>query len=149
MSMIAERFAPIPPERAALWTAFFSTGGPPLFPALVGLLLEEVRTDYARMRLPYRPQLNQPAGVLHGGALATLIDTAVVPAIASIYETIPRMVTVTMTIDYFGALREEDAIAVGWVEKRGNRTVFCRVEVRSPKDVLVTRASLVYNVSPT
>jgi acyl-coenzyme A thioesterase PaaI-like protein len=71
-----------------------------------------------------------------------------VPAIASAYERIPQMLTVTMTIDYLGGLYAEDAIAEGWVEKRGKRTVFCRVEVRSPAGELVTRASLVYNVRP-
>ena len=58
----------------------------PYFPTLVGLELEEVRTDYARMRLPYRPELQQPAGVVHGGAVATLIDTVVVPAVGQAYD---------------------------------------------------------------
>lgn len=150
MTALAERFDPLPPERVDLWRQLFSPDGArPLFPRLVGLRFEEVRLDYARMRLPYRPELEQPAGVVHGGALATLVDTVVVPAISSRYDAVPRMLTVSMTIDYLGALRHEDAIAEGWVEKRGRRTVFCRAEIRSPGGELVTRASLVYNVSPT
>jgi hypothetical protein len=41
----------------------------------------------------------------------------------------------------------EDAIAEGWVEKRGRSLVFCRVEVRSASGVLASTASLVYKVS--
>ncbi|MDB4965593.1 MAG: hypothetical protein JWN44_1282 [Myxococcales bacterium] len=147
MSDLRERFAPLPADHLALWkTVFAPDGTMPLFPRLVGLVLEDVRADYARMRLPFRPELNQPGGVVHGGAIATLIDTVVVPAIASAYPTVPQMLTISMTIDYLGGLRAEDAIAEGWVEKRGKRTVFCRAEVRSARGELVTRASLVYSV---
>jgi uncharacterized protein (TIGR00369 family) len=145
-TLIAARFLPLAPERAAVWMTLFGADGPPLFPRLVGLVFEEVRVDYARMRLPYRPELNQPGGVVHGGALTTLIDTVVVPAIASTHDAVPRMLTVSMTINFLGALKEEDAVAEGWVEKRGRRTVFCAAEVRSGSGTLTTRASLVYNV---
>jgi uncharacterized protein (TIGR00369 family) len=113
----------------------------------VGLGLEEVRTDYARMRLPFRPELNQAAGVLHGGAIATLIDTAVVPAIGSGYEQMPLMFTVNMLVQYLDAVRGEDAIAEAWVEKRGRSLVFTRVEVRTASDVLAATGTLVYKVS--
>jgi acyl-coenzyme A thioesterase PaaI-like protein len=33
------------------------------YPKFLGLKYEEVRKGYARMRLPYRPELNQPAGI--------------------------------------------------------------------------------------
>ena len=147
MTDLRERFAPLPPEYVAGWKSFFAPASTlPLFPRLVGLVLEEVRADYSRMRLPFRPELNQPGGVVHGGAIATLIDTVVVPAIASAHPAVPEMLTVSMTIDYLGALRAEDAVAEGWVEKRGKRTVFARAEVRSARGELVTRASLVYSV---
>src|SRR5579885_1379489 len=69
----AARFPPLPADRAARWREF-GKWDVPYFPKLVGLELEEARTDYARMRLRWRPELDQPAGVVHGGAIATLID---------------------------------------------------------------------------
>lgn len=36
------------------------------FPSLVGVQVEELRVDYCRMRLPFRPELEQPMGVVHG-----------------------------------------------------------------------------------
>ncbi|MTA10954.1 MAG: hypothetical protein F2527_08610, partial [Actinobacteria bacterium] len=56
------------------------------FPKLVGLHVEETRLGYCRMVLSYREELEQPMGVVHGGAIATLIDASVVPAIGSAYD---------------------------------------------------------------
>lgn len=143
----ASRFAPLSPERAARWSGFTSTHAAQFFPGYVGLQFEEVRTDYARMRLPFRPQLNQPVGIVHGGAIATLIDTTVVPAIGSAYDEPRVLMTIAMNINYLAAVNEQDAIAEGWVERRGKSTVFCRVEVRDAAGELTATASLVYKVA--
>jgi uncharacterized protein (TIGR00369 family) len=144
----AERFAALDAPLADRWTKFPHGLGRVYFPGLVGLELEEIRTDYARMRLPFRPDLEQPAGVVHGGAVATLIDTVVVPAVGQAYEAGWVYLTVSMNIRYLGALVQEDAIAEGWVEQRGRSTVFCRAEVRTPGDRLVADGTLVYAVKP-
>ncbi len=142
----AGRFEALPPETAERF-AGFAPGRPEYFPGVVGITLEEVRKDYARMRLPFRPVLNQPAGVVHGGALATLIDTVVVPAIASGYDVPHRYVTIDMQIQYMSAVIGEDAVAEGWITKRGRSTVFCRAEILTAKAGLVATGTLVYKVS--
>jgi len=142
----ADRFAALPPERVARF-AGFAPGRPEYFPGVVGIQLEEVRQDYARMRLPFRSVLNQPAGVMHGGAIATLIDTVVVPAIASGYDEPRRLLTIDMQIQYMAAVVGEDAVAEGWIVKRGRSTVFCRAEVMTAKAGLVAAGTLVYKVS--
>jgi uncharacterized protein (TIGR00369 family) len=141
----ADRFAPLPAPQAARW-ATFNQLEPTTFPRMVGLVLEEVRTDYARMRLPFRPELNQPAGVMHGGAIATLIDTVVVPAVGGAYPEPRTLFTIDMHVQYLEAIRGEDAVAEGWIEKRGRSTVFCRAEVRSASGVLAASGALVYKV---
>jgi uncharacterized protein (TIGR00369 family) len=142
----ADRFAPLPPDRAARWADFPGTAAV-YFPGFVGLRLEEVRTDYARMRLPFRAELNQPAGVVHGGAVATLVDTVVVPAIGSAWDEPRRLLTIDMQLQYLDALVEEDAVGEGWVVKRGRSTVFCRAEVFGASGRLVAAGTLVYKVS--
>lgn len=142
----AERFPVLAAEKLALWENFGSWPDRTYFPTLVGLQKEEIREGYCRMRLPYRAELNQPAGVVHGGAVATLIDTVVVPAVGAVYDTRPIMLTITMNVQYLGALREEDAVAEGWVEQRGRSTVFCRAEVRSDTGRLAATGTLVYAV---
>jgi uncharacterized protein (TIGR00369 family) len=138
---------PLPPERAAQWSRF-GRWEQTYFPTFVGLELEEIRIDYGRMRLPYRPELQQPAGVVHGGAIATLIDTVVVPAIGSAYDQRPRMLTIDMQIRYLDAARETDLVAEGWVVKRGRSIVFCQTEVvADPDGAVVAEGWLTYRVS--
>jgi uncharacterized protein (TIGR00369 family) len=144
----AHRFPPLPPERAARWTDFMGSHSD-YFPGLVGIKLEEARTDYSRMRMPFRSNLKQPAGLVHGGAIATLIDTVVVPAIGSGYDVPHRYITIDMQIQYIGALAaEEDAIAEGWIVKRGRSIVFCRAEVFSASAALIATGTLTYTVRP-
>ena len=93
----AEQFAIATPDVVEKWQGFGSWDRP-YFPSLVGVVVEEVRTDYCRMRLPFRQDLEQPAGVVHGGAIATLIDTVVVPAIGQAYPVGTRYSTVDMHV---------------------------------------------------
>lgn len=143
--MRADRFTPLPDEALARWETFGNWPDRTYFPGLVGLQIEEMRTDYCRMRLPFRPELEQPNGVVHGGALATLIDTVVVPAIGSAYGPEVQYVTVSMNINYLGAVVQDDAVAEGWVTKRGRTMVFCQAEATSAGKP-VMEASLVYAV---
>lgn len=142
----AHRFPPLPSERLAVWENFLTWPDQVYFPNLVGIEREEIRTDYCRLRLRYRPELNQPAGVVHGGALAALVDTVVVPAVGAVYETRPMLLTISMNLNYLAAVHEQDAVAEGWVERRGRSTVFCRSEVRDASGELAVTASLVYAV---
>ena len=99
----AEDYLPLPPERAALWSGY-GQWDEVYFPKLIGLQVEEVRADYCRMRLPWRSELTQPAGVVHGGAIAALVDSVVVPAIGSGYDERRAFVTIDMQLQYRGAV---------------------------------------------
>ncbi len=143
--MRAHLHDPLPDDVLARWDTFGRWPDRTYFPGLVGLQIEELKTDYCRMRLPFRPELEQPHGVVHGGALATLVDTVVVPAIGSAYGPEVGYVTVSMNINYLGAVVEADAVAEGWITKRGRTMVFCRAEATC-NDKLVMEASLVYAV---
>ena len=145
--MDAELFAPLPDDAAARWSRFPNPDRPS-FANLVGLRIEELRTDYCRMRLPYRPDLEQPFGVVHGGAIATLIDTVVVPAVGAAYGPGWMYLTLTMDIQYLGAVRGEDAVAEGWITQRGRSIVFCRAEVTTAGGTPAATGTLTYRVSP-
>ncbi len=143
-----DSFEPLPPQRVGMF-------GPPgpfarsHFPAYVGLELVDVRLDYARMRLPFRRELNQPVGVVHGGAIATLIDTVVVPAVGSAYDRMPLMLTLSLSIQFLSAVKGEDMMAEGWVTKRGRSIAFSSAVVRTASGQPVATGELVYSVKPT
>lgn len=118
------------------------------FPRLLGLRLDEVRRDYARMRLPFRQELLQPAGLVHGGAIATLIDSVVVGAILSGLDGPPRkLLTIDMHIYYLDSVAAEDLVAESRVRRRGRSIVFLEVEVKTAAGRDVAHGELVYRVS--
>lgn len=146
MSARAEQFDLLPEGVRSAWSNFLDWPEQTYFPAMVGIEVEELRRDYARMRLPWRQELNQPQGLMHGGAIATLIDTVVVPAIGTAYAEPRKYSTIEMSVRYLGPVRQEDLVAEGWVTRRGKRVAFCDVEVRTAGSVVVATASLIYIV---
>lgn len=142
----ADQFDLLPPSVTEAWSGFLQWDDQTYFPQMVGIEVEELRRDYARMRLPWRRELNQPQGLMHGGAIATLVDTVVVPAIGTAYDTPRPFSTIEMSVRYLGPVRKEDLVAEGWVTRRGTRVVFCDVEVRTASGVVVAAGTLIYIV---
>ena len=142
----AESFDLLPQTVQQLWASYgdWPQGGH--FAGLLGIEVEELRRDYARMRLPWRSELNQTSGLMHGGAIATLIDTVVVPAIGTAYDDPRPFSTIEMTVRYLAPVRSEDLVAEGWISRRGKRVVFCEVEVRTATAVKVAAGNLIYIV---
>ena len=143
----ASEFAELDPETKSRWMSF-GRWDRPYFPELVGVQMIDVRSDYCSMLLPFRPEIEQPMGIVHGGAIATLIDVVVVPAIGSSYSASTGFSTIDMHIQFLSALRSEDALAEGWVVKRGRRIVFCEAIVAgAASGRTIARGSLTYAVS--
>jgi uncharacterized protein (TIGR00369 family) len=142
----ADAHAALPPHLHNRWMRY-GRGEVARFAELLGLVVEDVRVDYCRMRLPWRAEVSQPFGVAHGGAIASLIDSVVVPAIGAGYEEPMGFATTDLAVQYVGALRDEDAIAEGWVTKRGRATIFCEAEaVGARSGDVVARGLLTYRV---
>jgi uncharacterized protein (TIGR00369 family) len=99
----------------------------------VGLEFEEVRDDYARVRLPFRPDLVTVADVVHGGAVATLLDSA---ATAAAWSTVKdpasaRGTTIGFSINFLEAARSSDIVAEANVIRRGRSIVYIEVSVKT------------------
>lgn len=118
------------------------------FPTLLGLVVEEVRLDYCRMRLPFRTELLQGGGIVHGGAISSLLDSVVVPAVGSALDASSRYATVDLHVQFIGAVKDEDVVAEGWVTRRGRSVVFCESEAfGATTGRLVAKSVLTYSVS--
>jgi uncharacterized protein (TIGR00369 family) len=143
----AEQFAPLPAHRLERWSNF-GNWDTVWFPQFLGLQVEELRQDYARMRLAYRPEFRQPAGVVHGGVIATMLDTVVVPAIGSAYDEPRQLFTIDIQLRFLAPIVDDDLIAEGWVEQRGRAIVFCNAEVRGASaSAAAATGTLTYKVS--
>ncbi len=143
----ADDFEPLPEEAARRW-AKFGQSDTVFFPNLIGLAVEEVRIDYCRMRLPFKPELLHAGGIVHGGAIASLMDAVLVPAVGSTLDRNANYSTVDLHVQYIGALKDEDAIAEGWVTRRGRSVVFCESEAfGATSGRRIAKSILTYNIS--
>ncbi len=144
----ADQYEPLAPDAAARW-AKFGKSEAVYFPMLLGLQMEDTRIDYCRMRLPFKAELLQAGGLVHGGAIASLMDAVLVPAVGSVLGPNDRYSTVDLHVQFLGAVKDEDIVAEGWVTKRGRTVVFCESEaVAVTSGRVVAKSMLTYNVSP-
>src|SRR6185503_7639299 len=67
---------------------------------LLGIELEKVTPGEATLTLAIRPELTQNHGVVHGGAIASLLDTATAFAILTLLEPEEQVTTVDLSISY-------------------------------------------------
>jgi uncharacterized protein (TIGR00369 family) len=118
------------------------------FSALLGLKIESAVNGEARVRMPFRLDLlneGGPQAPIHGGAIASLIDTAAVTAVWTDSKT-QQSATISMTINYLNAGVSSDLIATARVRKRGRRIASLSVEVVDEKGQVVADSLVVFRV---
>ena len=118
------------------------------FPALVGLELEEIAEDRVVMSLPFREELITMGTVVHGGAIATLIDSAASCA-GWATPTPPenmRGTTVALNVSYLAAADQTDLRAEAKVLRRGKMLSFIDVDVTNGEGKLVAKGSATYKL---
>jgi uncharacterized protein (TIGR00369 family) len=112
---------------------------------LLGIELTHIEDGRAELRMPFRPELATMDDVVHGGAIASLIDTAGMAASWS-NDAEPESfagATVSLNVSYTGAARGKDLTALAIVSKRGRSIVFSDVRVTEPDGRLVATGSVV------
>jgi uncharacterized protein (TIGR00369 family) len=130
--------------RAEIIRAFIPTS--PL-PAALGIALETLEADRARLVMPYADRLATMGDVVHGGAIATLADTAAMAA-AWASDEVPEAVaggTVSLAMSYLAAARG-DLRADARVTRRGGRLCFVGVEVLDAGGTVVATAQAVFRL---
>ena len=103
--------------------------------------IEEVGLVEGRTRLRMRvgPEHMNNIGIVHGGAIATLIDVALGTA-GRTHSGVPVM-TVDMHVSFMAPGRGPVLLGEGRVVGGGRSLLFCEGEVRDEAGVLVAKAS--------
>lgn len=114
----------------------------------LGLRLSEMKTDTATLTMPYAQALATIGTVVHGGAIASLIDTTAMVAAWSGAEAPPQLrgSTVGMTVTYVAPATGEDLHATARVLHRGRSLVQLDVEVWSASNALVAKGLVTYKI---
>ena len=114
-------------------------------PALAWLQasLEELEPDYAVVKLPYRRELTNGSGTVHGGILATLADTAVAFALSTSFDGKMGFATSDMTIHFLRRARG-DVWARARIVKKGQRVSVGDVAIVDAAGQMLARALASY-----
>lgn len=105
----------------------------------LGLRLTQLQERTARMELPFQEQFlgNTERGALHGGLVATLIDTCAGAAVFSLFsDREDRTSTIDLRIDYLRPARAELVAAEARVVRAGSRRAVVEVSVFHPGEEL-------------
>jgi uncharacterized protein (TIGR00369 family) len=114
--------------------------------AQLGIRVESLGTDEAVLELPFKRELATIGEVVHGGAIAALIDTAAMAAAWATDEIPdnPTGSTVSLSVNFASAASGVDLRAQARVAKRGGRLSFCEVTVTDPNGTLVAHGIATY-----
>jgi len=117
------------------------------FVHLLDLKLEDVSHGRARMRMPYRAEIANGTGAIHGGAIVSLCDTCFYIALASIYGPEQDTATASLATNFLAPARPpHDLIAEAVVLKPGKRIVYGEVHVYSGEKLVAhTTISFINN----
>lgn len=108
------------------------------FTAFIGATLEELSDGHARLSLVLEPKHTNPHGVMHGGVVTTMMDSAMGAALGRLRGEVVRdrpHATIEMNASFLAAARPGDEIVVeGRVLKLGRTVAFGEAEARRSGD---------------
>jgi acyl-CoA thioesterase len=111
------------------------------FAKYLGIEILEKGEGFARLRLPYRHELTNPRGNLHGGAIATVADSAMAVAIGSIPGIAERHFTVKLEIKYKASVTDGEIIVEAKATRRKQRLFLGEVVVTNGDGKVVATAT--------
>ena len=114
----------------------------------LGMQLTAIQPGLAILTLPFAGALVTVGTIVHGGAIASLIDTAAMVAAWSEAEVPakPRGTTVNLSVAYLAAAEKEDLQAIARVLHRGRSLIYLDVEVSSASGSAVAKGLVTYKL---
>ena len=110
----------------------------------LGIEVESVGPGTATLLLPMREEIMRNDGIVHGGAIASVIDSAFAFAIIPLLAENERTVTIDLTIHYVRPLSGGAAKAIARVVRAGRRVITVSGELFDENGKLATTALSTY-----
>lgn len=113
----------VPPFELPAWIACAP------FEEYLGMVIEEAKEGRAVLSMPFLVRLAQGKGLLHGGAVTSLADTAVAMAIKSILPEGSHFVTMDLSLKFHAPIRHGMVRAIATVIERDERNIKGMAEI--------------------
>jgi uncharacterized protein (TIGR00369 family) len=143
--LLVDGNAPRNPQVEQFQLAGWITTAP--FEDHVGLTIESAAAGEARLVMPFRVCLANGGGVMHGGALVTLADTAVAMAIKSILPPGTTFATTELNTQFLAPLQAGTVTAIARVRGPAGRTFHGEAELHDAVGAVVARFHSVFRVA--
>jgi uncharacterized protein (TIGR00369 family) len=122
---------------------------PPPLARVIGFHIVAVGDGQAEFTLEPRGDLENPAGALHGGGAASLLDNALGAAVQSLLPTGARSATLNLNVSYLRGLtvRSATITATGRVVRLTRSTAFVEGVVTNSQSEVCAQAVATFAVS--
>lgn len=114
------------------------------FAKLLGIEIDSIESGHAVLSMEIKEELKRNGGIAHGGAIATLIDSAMAMAIVPLLAEGEYTTTVDLTIHYMRPLSHGSARASARVVRAGRRIITVSAELFDENDKLAATALSTY-----
>lgn len=114
------------------------------YAGLLGLELVSAERGAATFALDWRAELTRMEGILHGGALVSLLDTAAAFAVMTVLPPGGRTVTVDLTVHFLRPVSAGRLEARARVLRDGRRICVIQIEATDQTGVLISTATTTY-----
>lgn len=114
------------------------------FARLIGIEFEDVKAGSATLALDVREELKQNHGVVHGGVVASLIDSAAAFAVISVLSPDEKATTADLTISYLRPLTKGRTRCTARIVRAGRRLIVVSAELWDDTGNLAATALTTY-----
>ncbi|MNS83187.1 hypothetical protein D3C72_1169650 [compost metagenome] len=112
---------------------------------LIGLLPESIEPGFARTTLPWRQDLTNSRGDVHGGTLMSVLDFTLSAAARGSADATEGMATIDMNTTFLSP-GTGDLVIEARCLRRGGSIAFCEGDIRRTDGELVARATATFKI---
>ena len=115
---------------------------------LLNITLEEIDMGFARFRMPFRKEFTQLYGVVHGGIIATIADTAGAFALLTLIKKGEQVTTVEMKINFLSPIIGGEMYGEARITHTEGGICLGELEVKDADGKLLAKAQATYMILP-
>jgi uncharacterized protein (TIGR00369 family) len=115
---------------------------------LLGMVASSEAPGTSRVVLPFRDDLVQLYGGVHGGALLSMADAAISVALATTFDADETTATVDVSMSFLAPVGRRDVEGVGTLVRRGRRVAFAECVLRAGGEEIARAKGILYVSRP-
>ena len=111
---------------------------------LLGIKVINLKKGVARLSLYFNKNILNKEGVVHGGIITSLADSAAAVALLSIIGSGGRISGIELKINFLHPVKNGDLFADAQIIHKGSRTAVGDVEIKTKEEKLVAKCLLTF-----